>query len=119
MSIMYCEKHDRKWDSDKLDECPLCENSEIEPSAMAADKGWKYETAPMQGFGDDLAPAPSATHAGLVERLQHIRLAQLEFVAVTARAVIKEVGRGKELAQLENALTELNKCEALNRRRGE
>lgn len=26
MSIMYCEKHDRRWDSDKLDECPECEN---------------------------------------------------------------------------------------------
>ena len=28
MSIMYCEKHDRRWDSDKLDDCPLCENEE-------------------------------------------------------------------------------------------
>lgn len=26
MSIMRCEKHDRPWDSDKLDMCPLCEN---------------------------------------------------------------------------------------------
>ena len=26
MSIIYCEKHDRRWDSDKLEECPLCEN---------------------------------------------------------------------------------------------
>ena len=26
MSIIYCEKHDRRWDSDKLDECPLCES---------------------------------------------------------------------------------------------
>lgn len=26
MSIIYCEKHDRKWDSDSLSECPLCEN---------------------------------------------------------------------------------------------
>lgn len=26
MSIMYCEKHDRRWDSDNLDECPDCEH---------------------------------------------------------------------------------------------
>ena len=25
MSIIYCEKHDRQWDSDKLEECPQCE----------------------------------------------------------------------------------------------
>ena len=25
MSIMRCEKHDRLWDSDFLDECPECE----------------------------------------------------------------------------------------------
>ena len=28
MSIIYCEKHDRRWDSDKLDDCPLCENED-------------------------------------------------------------------------------------------
>ena len=28
MSIMYCEKHDRRWDSDKLEECPLCETQQ-------------------------------------------------------------------------------------------
>lgn len=32
MSIMYCEKHDSRWDSDYLECCPLCENSP-EPSA--------------------------------------------------------------------------------------
>ena len=26
MSMMYCEKHHRQWDSDKLDECPECEH---------------------------------------------------------------------------------------------
>lgn len=25
MSIIYCEKHDRRWDSDYLEMCPLCE----------------------------------------------------------------------------------------------
>ena len=29
MSIIYCEKHDRRWDSDHLEMCPVCEN---EPS---------------------------------------------------------------------------------------
>ena len=24
MSIIYCEKHDLKWDSDNQDECPMC-----------------------------------------------------------------------------------------------
>lgn len=32
MSIIYCEKHDRKWDSDKLDICPLCENEPMTAS---------------------------------------------------------------------------------------
>ena len=26
MSIIYCEKHDRKWDSDFKEDCPMCEN---------------------------------------------------------------------------------------------
>ena len=30
MSIIRCEKHDRNWDSDKLDECPLCENEHVD-----------------------------------------------------------------------------------------
>ena len=25
MSIIYCEKHDRRWDSDYLEDCPICE----------------------------------------------------------------------------------------------
>ena len=33
MSIMYCEKHHRRWDSDKLDECPDCEH-EPEPQTL-------------------------------------------------------------------------------------
>ena len=32
MSIIYCGKHDRRWDSDELEECPLCEN---EPSLIS------------------------------------------------------------------------------------
>lgn len=24
MSIMYCDRHDRRWDSDYLEECPRC-----------------------------------------------------------------------------------------------
>ncbi len=31
MSIIYCERHDLKWDSDRKDECPACEN---EPPQM-------------------------------------------------------------------------------------
>ena len=26
MSIIYCERHDLRWDSDRKDECPACEN---------------------------------------------------------------------------------------------
>ena len=26
MSIIYCELHDLRWDSDRKDECPACEN---------------------------------------------------------------------------------------------
>ena len=28
MSIMYCPLHDLRWDSDKKEECPACENEE-------------------------------------------------------------------------------------------
>ena len=34
MSIMRCEEHDRNWDSDKLEECPLCENKPTLAEAM-------------------------------------------------------------------------------------
>ncbi len=30
MSIIYCEKHDLRWDSDFLEECPQCENEHPE-----------------------------------------------------------------------------------------
>ena len=30
MSIIYCEKHDRRWDSDRLDMCPVCENEPVD-----------------------------------------------------------------------------------------
>lgn len=36
MSIIYCEKHDRRWDSDRLEECPECEN---EPKEAAQQVG--------------------------------------------------------------------------------
>lgn len=36
MSIMYCEKHDRRWDSDRMDECPLCENETSVPESHEA-----------------------------------------------------------------------------------
>lgn len=29
MSIIRCKIHDRNWDSDKIDGCPLCENVEV------------------------------------------------------------------------------------------
>ena len=28
MSVIYCEKHDRRWDSDYQENCPLCEPSQ-------------------------------------------------------------------------------------------
>ena len=30
MSIIYCEKHDRRWDSDRLEMCPVCENEPVD-----------------------------------------------------------------------------------------
>jgi len=30
MSIMYCYRHDRHWDSDKYENCPECEEEECE-----------------------------------------------------------------------------------------
>ena len=37
MSIILCPKHERKWDSDKLDECPLCENELSEVISFRSD----------------------------------------------------------------------------------
>ena len=52
MSIMYCEKHDRKWDSDRLGFCPLCEN---EPSKLeeALDQEIKWCCANRDTSGKD------------------------------------------------------------------
>ena len=36
MSIMYCEKHHRRWDSDKLDYCPECETEASMPESHEA-----------------------------------------------------------------------------------
>lgn len=38
MSIIYCEKHDRKWDSDKLIDCPICENTPALPRLILRDE---------------------------------------------------------------------------------
>ena len=37
MSIFYCEKHDRRWDSDHLEMCPVCENDPVFPNDAYAD----------------------------------------------------------------------------------
>ncbi len=43
MSIIYCEKHSRKWDSDFLDDCPSCENEK--PDDVCAMSGcWNKAT---------------------------------------------------------------------------
>ena len=36
MSIIYCEAHDLQWDSDKKNECPLCELESRSPEAILA-----------------------------------------------------------------------------------
>lgn len=38
MSIIYCDKHHAKWDSDKLDACPWCEND----SSAALSENMKF-----------------------------------------------------------------------------
>lgn len=38
MSIIYCEKHSRRWDSDYLEHCPSCEDEY--PECLACIKGW-------------------------------------------------------------------------------
>lgn len=39
MSIMYCEKHHRRWDSDNLDDCQDCEHEpQIEPVQAKMDQ---------------------------------------------------------------------------------
>ena len=45
MSIIYCEKHDRRWDSDKLDECPLCENEPAPADAGLVLRGECHDAA--------------------------------------------------------------------------
>ena len=49
MSIIHCEKHDRKWDSDRLDECPLCEN---EPTTEGAASGAGHMTTDASNATD-------------------------------------------------------------------
>lgn len=29
MSMMYCKKHDKHYDLDFVDQCPICENEEL------------------------------------------------------------------------------------------
>ena len=43
MSIIYCEAHDRRWDSDRLEVCPLCENCEtVCPKCQSSDIGKRH-----------------------------------------------------------------------------
>jgi len=92
MSIIYCEKHDRRWDSDWLSECPLCEN---EPASAAPDMvmvprsallswngyAWKAgeHVDELQGFFDEIlnaaAPDPSSVHQNeAAHALDHQRM---------------------------------------------
>jgi len=34
MSIIYCEKHSHRWDSDTKENCPICETEEAIDAAM-------------------------------------------------------------------------------------
>ena len=52
MSIMYCEKHDRRWDSDFLEECPQCENEEVDADADREMFGDDIENFGLENVGN-------------------------------------------------------------------
>ena len=63
MSIIRCEQHDRNWDSDKVGECPLCENEH--PEEMKTDLEMTRLCAEAMGYPeyenpDRRAPKPVA-----------------------------------------------------------
>jgi hypothetical protein len=62
MSIIYCEKHDRRWDSDKWEECPSCESSNCEGFAPGANPDrCEHCGARAEQHARGEKPQPSAT----------------------------------------------------------
>lgn len=51
MSIIYCDKHDLKWDSDFKSECPACENMEWPECGACSGKGF-IQHLPEPGFSE-------------------------------------------------------------------
>lgn len=51
MSIIYCEKHDRKWDSDFKSSCPVCDADEW--PECAACNGYGYIRHEISGFSEE------------------------------------------------------------------
>lgn len=59
MSIERCFTHDRNWDSDFHEECPLCRFAETLPSA-AQGEGFKVGIGQSQGDGQAQRMNPSS-----------------------------------------------------------
>ena len=95
MSIIYCEKHDRRWDSDKLDECPLCENEHPEGNTPMTDALVLHD---LYGVASDIATLRIIEHARQIER-ENMKLREFlrEVMGGTVRhSEIRAALRGQE-----------------------
>ena len=63
MSIIYCELHDLRWDSDMKDECPACEN---EPPPKAEEN---MTQSPLQIANDIVEACPGTGKLTSAQRM--------------------------------------------------
>ena len=78
MSIIYCEKHDRRWDSDKLEDCPVCESTPDVYKDNGYDSRDHYLQCLVEDYGVELATVkmlaqllgPNEDFDGLVTSLE-------------------------------------------------
>lgn len=93
MSIMYCEKHDRRWDSDFLEECPICEN---EYAGTIGAYTMKHTPLPW-----------SISVAGLIYGKYNEPIARLGPHSLFAGSMIERNANGRYIVQACNAFPDL------------
>ena len=100
MSIMYCEAHDRKWDSDWREICPLCKNSEgdAEVSDTPRTNSAKYHPFDNQG-GDSTDWVVDAEFSENLERENNKLKAENEVLCELNTAMNKVIREGHKEAE--------------------
>lgn len=108
MSIIYCEKHDRPWDSDKLEECPQCGDEKAEKDGNDMSQPFNEQATSLVEKSADLIKQVLIKHnTAVLEEM---------YEQITSRdATISELSEQVKLLRETNKAAQIKRQEAEKR----